>query len=169
MTRSDIIDHLIDVYKAKNNDYGNSAHRTFVEFGEVALVIRISDKLSRLQSLLSGEQQVKDESILDTIGDAITYLCMLCGDMACDEPALPEEERLEVDDNIDETLMFLDALTDGEETLRYEDVSKYREILIAIYRSIIDPDLRLDNYLFLAGQLVTEYEWRTKYDDGDLD
>ena len=73
MTRKEIVNHLIDVYTAKNKDYGNSAHITYVEFGEVALVIRISDKLSRLQSLmLSGEQNVKDESIADTIGDAVT-------------------------------------------------------------------------------------------------
>ena len=159
MIRSDIIDHLIDVYKAKNNDYGNSAHRTFVEFGEVALVIRISDKLSRLQSLLSGEQQVKDESILDTIGDAITYLCMLCADIDCDMPELPEKERLEMDDNVEYTIMLLNTLrNDGD--MRYEDVTKYRDLLLGIYRGIIDPDIRLDNYLVLAGKLVTEYEWR---------
>ena len=38
MTAKEISRRLSDIYVAKNKDYGNSAHRTYVEFGEVALV-----------------------------------------------------------------------------------------------------------------------------------
>ena len=163
MTRRDVVKHLIDVYEAKNSDYGNSAHRTYVEFGEVALVIRISDKLSRLNTLLtSGEQNVKDESVLDTIGDAITYLCMLCADMDCDIPDLPDAERLEMDENVETTILYLQTLEEKKLELPVpaEDVGQYRELLIAIWKAIADPEIRLEEYMNLAEQLLEEYIWR---------
>lgn len=165
MTRSEIAQHLIDIYDAKNKDYGNSAHRTFVEFGEVALVIRISDKLSRLQTLLSGgEQNVKGESVMDTLGDAVTYLCMLAADMDCDDVALPEKERLEMTDNIAQTKFYLRAIgdTDTELIIPVDDIHYYRECLIGIWRGIINPETRMEEYLILAEDLLLEMEWRMK-------
>lgn len=41
-------------------------------------MVRISDKISRLATLLDvREAQVKDESVADTIRDAINYLAIL--------------------------------------------------------------------------------------------
>lgn len=165
MNRSEIAQHLIDVYDAKNKDYGNSAHRTFVEFGEVALVIRISDKLSRLQTLLSGEEQnVKDESVLDTFGDAVTYLCMLAAEIDCDDPTLYEKERLEMTDNIAQTKFYLRAIVDAdiELIIPVDDIHYYRECLIGIWRGIINPETRMEEYLILAEDLLLEMEWRMK-------
>lgn len=162
MTRRNLIEKLIAVYEAKNNDYGNSAHRTYVEFGEVALVIRISDKLSRLKTLLSGEQMVKDESVLDTIGDAVTYLCMLCAEIDCDMPELPDAERLEMDENVESTVLYLQTLEEKnlEMVVAREDVGQYRELLVTIWKAIADPEIRIEEYMNLAEQLVEEYLWR---------
>lgn len=56
-----------------SNDYGNSVTQTYEEYGDVAFFIRISDKINRLKSLTINNktQEVKDESIADTIRDII--------------------------------------------------------------------------------------------------
>lgn len=65
---------LGEIYSAKNHDYGDSFHKTFNEFGRVALAIRLQDKCSRLTSLCCKEKQmVKDESIIDTLLDIANY------------------------------------------------------------------------------------------------
>lgn len=70
----DICTRLGSIYKAKNHDYGDSFHKTFEEFGRVALAIRLQDKCSRLTSLCCKEKQmVKDESIIDTLLDIANY------------------------------------------------------------------------------------------------
>ena len=162
MTRRNLIDKLVAVYEAKNNDYGNSAHRTYEEFGEVALVIRISDKLSRLKTLLSGEQMVKDESVLDTIGDAVTYLCMLCAEIDCDMPDLSDIERLEMNENVESTVLYLQTLETKnlDMVVAPEDVGQYGELLVTIWKAIADPEIRIEEYMNLAEQLVEEYLWR---------
>lgn len=164
MKQNDIIQKLLDTYRAKNMDYGNSAHTTFVEFGEVATVVRISDKLSRLQSLTTSDAQVKDESVLDTIGDAITYLCMLAADIDCDDRSLPEADRLASTANIPQTEFYLEALKDSATEFIAPPVGMgyYRECLIAIWRGISNPELRVQEYMNLAQQLLAEYERRTE-------
>lgn len=154
MTRSEICSKLAAVYMAKNKDYGNSAHLTYLEFGEVALVIRISDKFSRLQSLLeSGEQNVKDESIFDTMGDAITYLAMLIAEIECDADGVPEGENVEVVRSTLEDLGLCDVAYDAT----IEDGQFYREWLIEIYKGVSDPMDRADEYYHLADCLLDQY------------
>lgn len=58
----------------KNHDYGNSFESTMKHYGINVLLIRLSDKLNRLESLMSGnDQQVSDESITDTLKDLAGY------------------------------------------------------------------------------------------------
>lgn len=70
-----IVNDMSELYSKKNNDYGNSFEETANEFGLVAPVIRISDKLNRLKSLLKRPQLVK-ESIEDTLLDMANYAIM---------------------------------------------------------------------------------------------
>ena len=46
---------------------------------EVGIQVRLTDKLCRLSNLLrpGHEQQVKDESIEDTMLDVVNYICLL--------------------------------------------------------------------------------------------
>lgn len=65
---------LCDLYISKNHDYGDSFHKTYEEFGPVALAIRLQDKVSRLSALTtSKEQMVKNESVRDTLMDIANY------------------------------------------------------------------------------------------------
>jgi hypothetical protein len=65
-----------DIYKRKNNDYGNSHSQSFAKFGLIASVVRMSDKMNRLETLCTKQAQVKDESIRDTLLDLANYAIM---------------------------------------------------------------------------------------------
>lgn len=105
---------------------------------------------------------VKDESVLDTIGDAVTYLCMLCAEIDCDIPELPDAERLEMDENVESTVLYLQTLEEKnlDMVVASEDVGQYRELLVTIWKAIADPEIRIEEYMNLAEQLVEEYLWR---------
>lgn len=68
---------LNDIYESKNADYGDAFSRTFNEYGIVAPLLRMEDKLSRLKNLhRKGVQQVKQESMRDTLIDLANYAIM---------------------------------------------------------------------------------------------
>lgn len=66
----------LQTYIKKNMDYGDSFSKSYQEFGLVAPVVRMSDKVERLKSLSKAEAQVKDESIRDTLLDIANYAIM---------------------------------------------------------------------------------------------
>lgn len=69
---------MTDTYKRKNADYGNSFDESIDKFGIVAAMVRMSDKVNRLKSLVLRENkvEVKDESIADTWLDLANYSIM---------------------------------------------------------------------------------------------
>ena len=72
-----ICDSLNDLYKKKNQDYGDSFGKSYKEYGLTMACIRLEDKLNRLKSLnKNGNTQVKDESIQDTLMDLANYAIM---------------------------------------------------------------------------------------------
>lgn len=74
----DIIDYMNGLYSRKNKDYGNSFDLSLDEFGLIASAIRLSDKFNRFKSLIkpNATQNVKDESIRDTLVDMANYCIM---------------------------------------------------------------------------------------------
>ena len=67
---------LHDTYKAKNADYGDSFAQVRCKYPN-AILIRLNDKLNRLETLMNGaEQHVNDESIEDTLLDLANYCIM---------------------------------------------------------------------------------------------
>ena len=72
-----IVMGLNELYARKNADYGDSFHDTYIEEGMAMARIRLSDKLNRFKSLTrNNQQQVKDESIRDTLLDLANYAIM---------------------------------------------------------------------------------------------
>ena len=69
---------LMALHARKNKDYGNAAHESYKEFGLISYVIRLNDKMKRLKSLTKPgvEQEVKSESIEDTLMDLAAYAIM---------------------------------------------------------------------------------------------
>lgn len=69
----DIQKELKEIYEKKNADYGNSFENLLNDFGILPTVIRLIEKVNRLKSLYFSKQQVKDESIEDTLKDIANY------------------------------------------------------------------------------------------------
>ena len=68
---------LNNIYEKKNADYGNSFANSLDKHGLIAGIVRMDDKMSRLISLNSkNEQQVMDESMRDTLMDLANYAIM---------------------------------------------------------------------------------------------
>ncbi|PTL34652.1 hypothetical protein C7120_09130 [Prevotella sp. oral taxon 376] len=68
---------MLETFKKKNADYGDSTTQTFKEFGLTSYTIRLNDKLNRIKSFCKkGELEVKDEKIIDTLMDMSAY-CLL--------------------------------------------------------------------------------------------
>lgn len=72
----DIAKGMIETYVRKNHDYGNSFDKSLDKFGLVASVVRIGDKMNRIESLVQKKAMVQDESIRDTLLDMANYTIM---------------------------------------------------------------------------------------------
>ena len=82
---SDRFARCLEISQRKNADYAGDGDpfRTFRMSTMVgvdprrAILVRITDKLSRISRLLDHEAAVVDESLQDSIDDAINYLALL--------------------------------------------------------------------------------------------
>ena len=72
----DITTDMTKTYEAKNHDYGNSFDQSLDKFGLIASIVRMGDKMNRLETLVIKKAQVKDESIKDTLLDLANYSIM---------------------------------------------------------------------------------------------
>ena len=71
-----VYDENYQTFLKKNADYGSSFEESLNEFGEVAGIVRISDKYNRLVNLTKNENKVL-ESKADTLKDMANYCLML--------------------------------------------------------------------------------------------
>lgn len=63
----------LELFKRKNADYGDS----FATYGPVGVLVRMGDKISRLQSVTNkGISLVNDEALRDTLIDLHNYSAM---------------------------------------------------------------------------------------------
>lgn len=74
---SDIANDIVKLLVKKRHDYGNSFERIWEKFGAVSVVVRLNDKLERLNNLvMNTHEKPVNESIEDTFKDIIGY-CLL--------------------------------------------------------------------------------------------
>lgn len=65
------------LYARKNRDYGNSFTEMYSEWGPMYPMSRMQEKLSRaIQLMRSGEAQVTEEKVTDTLLDLANYALM---------------------------------------------------------------------------------------------
>jgi len=72
-----IAENMITQFKNKNIAYGDSFGKQFEKYGAVSALIRLNDKFTRIEALITGaENNVMDESIEDTLMDMACYCLM---------------------------------------------------------------------------------------------
>lgn len=69
MVSNEVRDTLI----RKNRDYGDSFAKQFAKYGVLSGLIRMDDKMRRLENLVGGAEPNVDESIEDTLMDLAGY------------------------------------------------------------------------------------------------
>ena len=85
---TELLNRCKEIMGAKNADYSNDVD-PFINFNQIELLtkgkisrdqgvlVRMTDKLSRVHRLLENEAQVKDETIEDTLIDLANYSLLL--------------------------------------------------------------------------------------------
>lgn len=73
-----ITEKMLNIFRKKNHDYGNSFEQSLNEEGLAASRIRMGDKWNRYKTLSRPhmDAQVNDESIRDTLLDLANYAIM---------------------------------------------------------------------------------------------
>lgn len=69
----ELLDYLHQIYIAKNHDYGDSVHDTYMKYGITSFLVRLEDKLNRARTISSKSQMVEDEKLKDTLLDMANY------------------------------------------------------------------------------------------------
>lgn len=70
-----ITKEMLDIYKKKNSNYGNSFGKAFDELGPISGVTRLYDKMNRIIALTKGTEN-NYESLEDTFIDMANYAIM---------------------------------------------------------------------------------------------
>ena len=82
---------MIALYERKNHDYGNSFSETYRKLGVISATTRMLDKMNRVVSLVTKEQQkVNDESLRDTLIDLANYAVMTIMELDGEKPSAEE-------------------------------------------------------------------------------
>ena len=81
------VKRMLEIAEAKNHDYGGKDSNPFANFmavehlgaasAEAGITVRMTDKLSRIITLLNKDAKVSDESITDTLLDLANYAIIL--------------------------------------------------------------------------------------------
>lgn len=81
-----VLDETYSLLKAKDADYGSSAHKVFDKAVQneispyLMLYVRLADKFNRFENLIfTDNQQVKTENIDDTLADLMGYITLFKG------------------------------------------------------------------------------------------
>lgn len=73
-----VVGRMKDIYAAKNADYGNSFEMTLDKYGIIGAIIRMQDKMNRIDGYYwkADEDKKVDESLIDTLEDLGNYAIM---------------------------------------------------------------------------------------------
>lgn len=65
---------MSQTFAKKRNDYGQTTTETFKKFGPVSMLVRMYDKIGRLESLLiNNRENMVGEKVEDTLLDLANY------------------------------------------------------------------------------------------------
>ena len=85
---------MSSTYEKKNADYGDSFARVRREEGPASILVRLKDKLYRLETILHGADiKVKEETVEDTLIDMANYCVMELTERKAEKLAREESAR----------------------------------------------------------------------------
>ena len=99
-----ICQELNDTYKRKNADYGDSFAMVRDLYPDMAIMVRIYDKVNRLRTLLNGKQAEVDESIDDSLVDLANYCIMELMERRVDKAVVVERGKVVGQNNQSRTI-----------------------------------------------------------------
>lgn len=70
---NDYTKQLVETFAKKRNDYGQTTTETFKKFGPISLLVRMHDKLGRLDNLFTSGKYPHYECVEDTLIDLANY------------------------------------------------------------------------------------------------
>lgn len=171
----------------KNSDYGNSFEESLDKHGIVASVVRMGDKMNRLEALTDDTrtQQVGSESLLDTLEDLSNYAAMTAcwlkgvraedGEeeticiMGDDRPILIRKNGKDIipdDDNVVDAMRYAaeEAMNDpiirkriNEEIISYS-LDAIIELMVDDIKRQRDPKVKLDERQRIVDQREKYYQ-----------
>lgn len=171
----------------KNSDYGNSFEESLDKHGIVASIVRMGDKMNRLESLTddSKTQQVGSESLLDTLEDLSNYAAMTAcwlkgvraedGEeeticiMGDDRPILIRKNGKDIipdDDNVVDSMRYAaeEMMNDpivrkriNEEIISYS-LGAIIELMVDDIKRQRDPKVKLDERQIIVDQRQKYYQ-----------
>lgn len=171
----------------KNSDYGNSFEESLDKHGIVASIVRMGDKMNRLEALTddSRTQQVGSESLLDTLEDLSNYAAMTAcwlkgvraedGEeeticiMGDDRPILIRKNGKDIipdDDNVVDAMRYAaeDMMNDpivrkriNEEIISYS-LDAIIELMVDDIKRQRDPKVKLDERQIIVDQRQKYYQ-----------
>ena len=68
-----ICDDMLETYKTKNADYGDSFAKLFKKYGMTYPIIHMQEKLNRIEALQAKGNDVKGETYIDSLKDLANY------------------------------------------------------------------------------------------------
>ena len=172
----DLCAELHKLYVAKNTDYGDSFAKVREEIPN-AILVRLSDKLNRLKSLMTkddDDRKVRDESIDDTLMDIANYALLELverrneGDYYDDDEEDEEEESSHTFSNI-----FFDAVEDIQKKVRkacrngWIDTEGLHDEIFTEYLPDIDK-LRVVHFVVKDGEVISS-DSKLCDEDDDID
>lgn len=84
----------LELYRQKNELYGDSFAKTFGQYGPISALTRMRDKLDRLETLiLNPNLDSRDESIIDTLNDLANYCDMTIEVMTAEASPAKTEKK----------------------------------------------------------------------------
>lgn len=114
--RNKFIYDRVLTYLQKNRDYGNSVDKTRCILGEDSDLVRMADKIHRIEQLALKENEPKvAESIEDTILDLIIYMAIYESGKECD--TLEECSSVQ---RLVELIEWIETIVENPQTEFYE-------------------------------------------------
>ena len=158
------VEKLTKVYVAKNKDYGDSFSQSLDKYGIIASLVRMGDKMNRIDSLHDKPTTEVDESLVDSLEDLANYAIMTAMWLEKQVEDMGNHVRY-WDDDLDD--FDYDDLFDDDIEDDYNDDNDYDDDIDAFLYMLSNIDSENDD-----DDIERELDWNDgwhEFDDNDFD